>query len=188
LENFARQASSVYELGTPNLIHLADTVRSNVFLAFARNVEILGFDDGWLSYDAISPFNLHGPLPSASISYPATMCPTTLQASVEHHPWIDLFPCPRMRSNFLEAVVAYGEDAVNEDDLCHDVVDAGDQTGPDATAIIAWTDPWSPNGWEVTEKFLSKWSWLLYGCVELQEGTNAWRGRRGLKRLRFPGC
>jgi hypothetical protein len=167
------------------MTHLADTIRLNVFRAFAHNINILGFDEAWLTDDAISPFNTH--VPPASSNYPETMRPTALQASVEHHPWIDLFPCPRMRDNFLAAVLMKGEDAVDEDGLCHDVVDPGDSAVVEA-AIIAWTDPWSPRGWEVTENFLKKWGWLLYGCVELQAGTNAWRQRRGLGWLRFPGC
>jgi hypothetical protein len=93
-----------------------------------------------------------------------------------------------MRSNFLGAVVVHGEDAVDEDALCYDIVDAGDGADVDATTIIAWTDTWSPTGWEVTEKFLRKWDWLLHSCMELQAGTNAWRRRRGLKPLQFPGC
>lgn len=93
-----------------------------------------------------------------------------------------------MRDNFLRAVLTHGEDAVDEDNLCNDAVEAGIAVGPDATTIIAWTDPWSPNGWEVTEMFIEKWGWLLHGCVEMQAGTNAWRKRRGLERLQFPGC
>jgi len=144
LEEFAKQAAICYELGTPNVMHLADTVRSNVFHAFARNVQVLGFDDSWLTYDAISPFNKHRPHrmsdPNPS-DYPANMCPTALQTSVEHHPWIDLFPCPRMRDNFLGAVLIHGESAVDEDALCYHVVDAGAGTGIEAAAMIAWTDP-----------------------------------------------
>lgn len=92
-----------------------------------------------------------------------------------------------MRDNFLAAVLVHGEDAVDEDGLCHDVVDAWDSAGVDA-ALIPWADPWLPYGWEVIGAFLRKWGWLLYGCVELQEGTNTWRRRRGLVSLRFPGC
>ncbi|KAH8770709.1 hypothetical protein F5883DRAFT_666018, partial [Diaporthe sp. PMI_573] len=111
----------------PNAIHLADTVRVNIYHAFAYNVQTLGFDDAWLTNDAISPFNKHGHqrvLSQSSSNYPTTLRPTLLQGSVEHHPWIDLFPCPRMRSNFLGAVVVHGEDAVDEDALCYDIVDA----------------------------------------------------------------
>ncbi|KAH6691442.1 hypothetical protein F5X68DRAFT_201914 [Plectosphaerella plurivora] len=95
-----------------------------------------------------------------------------------------------MRDNFLTAVLLLGEDNVDEDALCKDVVDSGGEESPFAgpDALIAWTDPWSPGGWEVTEPFLRKWGWIVRGCVELQEGTNTWRSRRGLPSLRFPGC
>lgn len=188
LARFAALAKS--SLGTPNLIHLQDTVRCNVFLALAHNIKLLGFDDRWLTYDAISPFSSFGPHPVSILEVPANMRPTALQLAVEHHPWIDLMPCPRMRDNFLRLVHDHGEDAVDEDDLCRDYVDAaGSERGTEhGAAVIAWSDPWSPNGWEVTAGFVKKWGGLLHGCVELQAGTNAWRTRRGLPRLLFPGC
>lgn len=177
-------------VGTPNLIHLEDTVRCNVFLALAHNTKLLGIDDSWLTYDAISPFSRAGPHMVSMLDVPANMRPTSLQLTVEHHPWIDLLPCSRMRDNFLRLIHVHGEDAVDEDDLCRDYVDAaGSQRGTEhGPAVIAWSDPWSPNGWEVTAGFVKKWGWLLHGCVELQAGTNAWRTRRGLPRLLFPGC
>ncbi|KAH8785580.1 hypothetical protein F5883DRAFT_535516 [Diaporthe sp. PMI_573] len=188
LAQFAALAENY--LGTPNLVHLEDTVRCNVFLALAHNIKLLGFDDRWLTYDAISPFSSFGPQPVSTLDVPANMRPTALQLAVEHHPWIDLMPCPRMRDNFLQFVHVHGEDAVDEDDLCRDYVDAaGSERGTESgAAVIAWSDPWSPNGWEVTAGFVKKWGWLLHGCVELQAGTNAWRTRRGLPRLLFPGC
>jgi hypothetical protein len=161
-------------------------VRVNVFYALARNIALLGFDDAWLTDDAVSPFNRQGPLPETAPACPDTLRPTQLQVSVSHHPWIDLFPCPRMRDNFLAAVLLHGEDAIDEDALCRDVVDGGAEAGTEA--LIAWTDSWSPRGWEVTEAFLRKWGWLVRGCVEMQAGTNAWRQRRGLPSLKFPGC
>lgn len=185
MQAFAERAVVSYQRRTLDTVDLADTLRANVFLALLRNTQILGFDDCCTDDDAVSPFNKQGPLLS-SPNCPATLRPTPLQVSVEHHPWIDLFPCPRMRDNFLRAVLLHGEDSFDEYDLCHDMVDVGGGTG-DAT-IIAWTDTWSPSGWEVTALFLRKWGWLLYGCVEMQAGTNAWRQRRGLGRLRFPGC
>jgi hypothetical protein len=120
--------------------------------------------------------------------YPVSMRPTPLQVLVEHHPWIDFFPCPRMRDNLLRVVFEHGEDAFDEDALCHDITDGGAAAGIESAAMITWADSWSPEGWEVTEMFLEKWSWLLHGCVELQTSTNTWRNRRGMSDLRFPGC
>lgn len=191
LIRFAKQALESYQLGTPNVIHLTDTIRFNVFHGFVRNARALGFNDDWLTYEAISPFNKRDPSnqeDAIPLSYPEHMCPTPLQMAVEHHPWIDFFPCPRMRDNFLRAVLEYGEDAVDEDALCHDVVDGGAAAGLESAAIIAWAEPWSPEGWEVSEAFLKKWSWILWGCIELQAATNKWRQQRGLGRVRFPGC
>ncbi|KAH6949188.1 hypothetical protein DER45DRAFT_580806 [Fusarium avenaceum] len=191
LVKFAEQALESYRLGIPNVIHLTDTIRFNIFHAFVRNAQVLGFDDDWLTYEAVSPFNKQGPLQVSAPNhqdYPVSMRPTPLQVQVEHHPWIDFFPCPRMRDNLLQVVFEHGEDAVDEDALCHDITDGGATAGIGSAAMITWADSWSPDGWEVTEMFLKKWSWLLHGCVELQTSTNTWRNRRGLSKLQFPGC
>ncbi|PKS09639.1 hypothetical protein jhhlp_004258 [Lomentospora prolificans] len=191
LAKFARQALRSYERGILDTLQLTETVRYNVFHAFVRNAQVLGFNDGWLLYDTVSPFNKHECLRSPGFhpsDLPHNMQPTLLQVQVEHHPWIDFFPCPRMRDNFLRAVSQYGEEAVDEDALCRDIVDAGAGAGIESAAILVWAESWSASGWEVTEKFLHKWSWLLYNCVELEAATNNWRRKRGLKPLRFPGC
>lgn len=45
--------------------------------------------------------------------------------------------------------------------------------------IIAWSDPWKKDGWEVTEGFAKKWSFLLKDCPEVLVATNKWRLTRG---------
>lgn len=61
LQDLANQELHSYQLSTPNTIHLADTIRLNVFRALSRNVTILGFHDAWLTNEALSPFNMHRP-------------------------------------------------------------------------------------------------------------------------------
>ena len=110
---------------------------------------------------------------------PASLRPTTLQQTVEHHPWIDLFPIPRLRDNFLRA-----GDSFDEADLCNDLVDFHDITH-DGTGMIVWDCPWESSGWEVSAYFLLKWPWLLRGCNELAASTNRWRATRGEPALNF---
>jgi hypothetical protein len=49
--------------------------------------------------------------------------------------------------------------------------------------IMVWSDPWHPDGWEVTEGFARKWGFLLKGCGELIEASNRWRAMRHEDRL-----
>lgn len=188
LNKFAEEAYQDYIRGSPCTAYLTTLVRVNVFHAFVRNAHALNFNAEWLTYDAISPFNKMGPglgLATTTLSCPENMRPTELQMTVEHHPWIDFFPHPRMRDNFLRIVAEKGEDYIDEDDMCRDVVDVGAGAGVEDSALIVWGEPWDPRGWEATEKFLRKWGWLLAGCTEMLEGTNYWREKRGLRKLKF---
>lgn len=188
LTSAAQAAHQRYRMRQPDPRQLIDVLRFNVFYAFAHNAKVLGFNDDWLKYEAISPFgamkaNLLNPLIAANC--PPNMKPTMLQTMVEHHPWIDLLPCPHMRDNFLKLVRDKGEDAVNEDDLCVDIVDGASARSPEDVCIITWGEPWALSDWEVTEPFMKKWAWLLEGCTELLESTNRWRRKRGLHDIRL---
>ncbi|KZL81526.1 duf3425 domain protein [Colletotrichum incanum] len=188
LIKFAEEAYENYRNGSPCTDYLTELVRVNVFHAFVQNARVLNFDGGWLTYEAISPFNKMGPglgFAATSTSCPENMRPTELQLAVEHHPWIDFFPHPAMRDNFLRIVAEHGEDYIDEDDMCRDIVDVGAGAGVEESALIVWGEPWDPRGWEATEPFLRKWGWLLAGCTEMLEGTNYWRQMRGLPKLKF---
>ncbi|KAL6890043.1 hypothetical protein GGI43DRAFT_416238 [Trichoderma evansii] len=188
LTSAAQAAHQRYRMRQPDPRQLIDVLRFNVFYALVHNAKVLGFNDDWLKYDAISPFgamqvNLANPLIAANC--PPNMKPTMLQTMVEHHPWIDLLPCPHMRDNFLKLVCDKGEDAVDEDGLCVDIVDGASARRPEDVCIITWGEPWKLSDWEVTESFMKKWAWLLEGCTELLESTNRWRKKRGLHDIRL---
>ncbi|RYP43892.1 hypothetical protein DL768_009597 [Monosporascus sp. mg162] len=188
LTNAALAAYERYQMGQPDPRQLIDVLRFNVFYAFAHNAKVLGFNDDWLKYEAISPFGAPQPSPPSqpiAASCPANMKPTVLQMTVEHHPWIDFLPCPRMRDNFLRQVRDKGEDAVDEDGLCVDIVDAASARDPESVCLVTWGKPWVLSEWEVTEPFMKKWAWLLEGCTELMESTNTWRRKRGLHDIHF---
>jgi hypothetical protein len=106
-----------------------------------------------------------------------------LQRKVNHHPWVDLIPLPRMRDNILAAMDHGTIRVFNE--LCFDIFDVGGGAGVEDAALIVWGEPWDPAGWEASEMFLRKWGWLLDGCFEMLESTNRWRLKRGLKPFRF---
>ncbi|KAL6901673.1 hypothetical protein GGI43DRAFT_403645 [Trichoderma evansii] len=45
--------------------------------------------------------------------------------------------------------------------------------------ILSWSDPWDISGWEITERFVSRWAFLLQGCPDVVESANKWRALRG---------
>ena len=150
------------------------------------NAISLSLTDDWLNYEATSEFGLTTIDLSmeADTACPRSLKPTLLQYTVRHHPWIDLLPCPRLRDNFLGIIQQFGEDAIDEDKLCQDVIEGRTRdTDSHAAALIVWGNPWEVASWEVSEEFVQNWGCLLHGCKELLESTNVWRGKRGLPNL-----
>jgi hypothetical protein len=180
MHRFADHAYASYIQGSPALSHLSLLVRYNVSSALARNADMLGVTAEFYEWEGISPFVKQGPTigltsPRRSVDWPANLHPTSLQCSMPHHPWLDLFPWPKVRDNMLEAF----EDPsmCDEDELCHDICEyQGHEIDP---PVIVWGDAWDPRSWEITPAFLMKWGWLLRGCDEVLEATNYWRAKRG---------
>ncbi|KAH6646717.1 hypothetical protein BKA67DRAFT_580381 [Truncatella angustata] len=182
IQQFATQAYTSYLKGAPCLTHLPTLVRLNSFIAVNQNAEALSISTAWLDAEAVSPFGRAGTasgLAAMLPSCPNSLRPTPLQLAIEHHPWIDILPCPILRNNVLQAAEVLG--LIDEDDLCHDVVEPGDGLG--RSAFIVWGNPWDTSGWEVTPEFVRKWGGLLHGCQELLAATNTWREKRGERRL-----
>ena len=170
----ARQA---HLLGSPRVDQLLTLIQFNVFRALISNTATIGFTMAWLQEDAISPWN--STCKTASSSCPTSLRPTLAQQTIEHHPWVDLFPIPRMRDNMLLA-----GDTYDEYELCNDLVDFCDVPS-ERTGLVVWGEPHDPAGWEVTESFLQRWGWVVKGCVELLISTNHWRKQRGEDELVF---
>lgn len=184
--NIAQEAYRDYSLRTPRPSHLQLLIRLNALNAAARNAMALGFSVEGLCCDwIVSPFNQQGPCHPmlARSPLPEALRPTEMQATVVHHPWIDLFPIPQMRDNILCGASAGDFD---EDELCADILSIENgQTSP--ATLIVWGESWDVRGWEATIPFLRKWGWLLRGCPEILESTNYWRQKRGERKLEFGG-
>ncbi|KAH7129291.1 hypothetical protein EDB81DRAFT_808981 [Dactylonectria macrodidyma] len=192
IRRFAQQAYSEYMAGAHCLGNLPMLMGVNIFYALSRNATALGVSEEWLLCDGESPYCLQGPglgehtLQTSRLPLfdgPQSLRPTKMQLSIAHHPWIDLFPVPRLRDNLLAAIS--NDDPIDEDELCYDMVEVTDGGVKDKAALIIWGEPWDPRGWEVSELFLKKWGALLEGCWEMLEATNYWREKRGEKRLVF---
>jgi hypothetical protein len=118
------------------------------------------------------------PYPTKPELLPPTLLPTTLQQTVPHGDWIDLFPCPDGRDRLIRAAGSF-----DEDELWADCIGGLYEGFPDdeieRRGIIAWSPPWDITGWEMSEGFLRKWGWLFEGLPGPLTATNRWRVERG---------
>ena len=118
------------------------------------------------------------PYPTKPELLPSTLLPTTLQQTVPHGDWIDMFPCPEGRDRLIRAAGIF-----DEDELWADCIGGLYEGFPDdeveRRGIIAWSPPWDITGWEMSEGFLRKWGWLFKGLPGSLEATNRWRMERG---------
>jgi hypothetical protein len=181
IERFIQQAYQEYVSKTPRPSSLHLLVQINVLKAVRHNAALLGFGEtpGICSCDEISHFNRYGPYINSEMDLPIHLRPTPIQMAIEHHPWIDWWPMPKMRENMLRYL-----DDDQEDDLCADICEVRD-TGEEKAALFIWGDPSDPRSWEASLPFLKKWGFLLQGCDEVLEATNHWRAKRGERLLIF---
>ncbi|KAH3450677.1 hypothetical protein KXV91_009492 [Aspergillus fumigatus] len=165
LDTFVRTAYESYVLGFPTSDHLLTLSKVNVFRAFASIMSLLGMS------------HTDDPTTGCTTTLsPPSLRPTRLQKTIPHHPWLDFFPIPKIRDNLLTT----GEDNFDDCQLCVDIMGFWD-SGMDACCMLVWGDPTDPKNWEVTERFLKKWPWVVRGCPGLLESTNNWRRKRGEK-------
>ncbi|MCJ1380472.1 hypothetical protein MMC17_003577 [Xylographa soralifera] len=132
-----------------------------------QNMAILELQPSLFADDeSVSPwtiFNPFTPKDPAMVSCP--LMPTPLQLSTWHHPFVDLLPSPSLRDNIVSASF----DDAQEEQLCYDLHLIG---------FTIWgSQPWDPIGWEVSQEFVDKWSWLLDS--ETIRYSNFWRTGRG---------
>lgn len=127
------------------------------------------------------------PYPTKPDLLPSTLLPTTLQQTVPHGDWIDLFPCPEGRDRLIRATGTF-----DEDELWADCIGGLYEGFPDdeieRRGIIAWSPPWDITGWEMSEGFLKKWGWLFKGLPGVLEATNRWRMERGEETFVHDDC
>ncbi|KAF2175945.1 hypothetical protein K469DRAFT_608968, partial [Zopfia rhizophila CBS 207.26] len=106
--------------------------------------------------------------------------PTYLRKTVSHESWVDIIPYATLRDNSLR-----NQDSLNADALCDDFL-GGMYEGVsevESRGMILWGGPWPEDGWEISEDFARKWSFLLGGCGDLIGSTNGWREAKGEERL-----
>ncbi|CCD34321.1 hypothetical protein ACHAPC_003029 [Botrytis cinerea] len=181
LAEFEKEARRNHSMGSPRTDQLLTLIQFNVFRALIKNTRTIGWNLDWLdcTIDPLSPWlNLSTKIvPGAHC--PQALCPTKIQRTIPHHPWLDLWPIPQMRDNLLLHAESY-----DEDQLCNDLVEFGGLMN-EQSGLIVWGEPWDVWGWEVSETFLRNWGWAVKGCGELLASTNKWRAKRGEEALVF---
>ncbi|KAL9113984.1 MAG: hypothetical protein Q9187_007546, partial [Circinaria calcarea] len=156
--------------------HLITLLQFNALRALAVNRTLI-------SGILVTPFDcdqevIHViPYPNKPELLPSTLLPTTLQQTVPHGDWIDLFPYPEGRDRLIRAAGTF-----DEDELWADCIGGLYEGFPDdeieRRGIIAWSPPWDITGWEMSKGFLKKWGWLFKGLPVALEATNRWRIER----------
>ncbi|KAF2824640.1 hypothetical protein CC86DRAFT_353094 [Ophiobolus disseminans] len=160
--------------------HLITLVQFNVLRGSVTNRQLLDKLPCLDSqvYNTFHPTDLHYfPVLCASDlqGLPPALHPTTLQCTILHPHWIDMFPHPRARDNLITATGHY-----DPHDLWIDVIGGLFQgfTKNEVSGFLVWSTPWHWEGWEMSEAFIDKWGWMLEGCEDLLEATNKWRAGR----------
>jgi hypothetical protein len=114
-----------------------------------------------------------------SLAIPKDLQPNELQCRLHHDPLIDTIPCPRFRFNILSAIVTGRIDGqsfsacLRHIPCLSDIAELEKHEG-----IYVWANPERLDSWEVSETFISTYSFLLEGCEDLLDASSAWRSRR----------
>lgn len=141
--------------------------------AHCQNMKMLGLDLSlFADDDALSPWTIFNPFrPTDPAFESCSLMPTLLQLKTWHHPYVDLLPSPSFRDNILVASL----DESQEEQLCYDMHLSG---------LTIWgSQPWDPMGWEVSQEFADRWSWLMDS--DTIRYSNFWRASRGESLLRL---
>ena len=87
----------------------------SVLRAYIQNARLLAISPQiFADDDALSPWTTSHPYPALA---PYDICPTPLQLSTPHHPYVDVIGPPSLRDNILLSVLTDDQ----EDQLCYDM-------------------------------------------------------------------
>ncbi|KAF7189938.1 hypothetical protein HII31_08760 [Pseudocercospora fuligena] len=112
----------------------------DVYSALWKNGEFMNLSCGTLIPQLSKAF---GP------EVPGSLRPTDLQITTLHPPWIDRFPFPHMRENFIHLLGVIDPESFLQDIFnmpCFTIEPGG--------------APWDPKAWKMEKKFRDKWGYL----------------------------
>ncbi|KAF5010823.1 hypothetical protein FDECE_3032 [Fusarium decemcellulare] len=93
------------------------------------------------------------PYPAKPELLPPALLPTTLQQTVPHGDWIDLYPCPEARDRLILATGTFDEDELWAD-CSGGLYEGFPDDEVERRGMIAWSPPWDITGWEMSEGFV----------------------------------
>jgi hypothetical protein len=109
ISKFEEMATRDYLVGSPRADQLLTLIQFNVLCVLITNTMTLGWTMKWLECsNPPSPWNASSEHDNPWL--PKALQPSSLQRTVEHHPWIDVWPIPKLRDNLLLADGCYDED------------------------------------------------------------------------------
>lgn len=159
--------------------HLLPLLEYNVYRASITNLLIMGhvhlIHETCGFRGSVTIF----PNPYQGVGIPPTLERTALQQSTPYPDWVDLIPSPQMRDNAIRTQHLFTNKELAAD-LLTGMMGQEDRKDP---GMLVWSDPWDPSGWELTERFVKKWGFLVQGCYDLVRSTNYWRKIRGERPL-----
>lgn len=164
--------------------HLIPLIEFNIYRASITNMTILGLfsltSGCSCQYASLTLFPT--PPPADETAIPDSLKPTPMQLATPHEPWIDILPSGRMRDNAIMRSHTF-----TNEEFCKDILGGmcGGKPGGLDGGLVVWSNPWEPSGWELTEGFARKWSFLLEGCEDMFVATNRWRAMRHEEPLVF---
>ncbi|KAH7305464.1 hypothetical protein B0I35DRAFT_443836 [Stachybotrys elegans] len=178
---FPRGASASGIIFPLSADHLIILVQLNTLRAFMTNAQLISANH---SYDCTE-----GALRVIAMDdvfdVPPNLKPTALQTMVPHAAWIDAVPHAAWRNNLILWSGKFDEEDFASD-LLGGLYEGAAASECEARGVVVWSPVWHPSGWELSEGFLRKWGWMLWGCEgESLEMTNKWRRSRGEDPLRM---
>jgi len=122
-------------LGSPVIDDLLTLIPFNMYRALISNAQVLGYEMEEIGPgDALSRF--YSTI-NSDWQCPPSLSPTMIQRQIPHHPWLDLFPIPRMRDNMILA-----GSLLDEGELCAHLV--GFTTERAGLGIAIWGEARDP--------------------------------------------
>ncbi|KAL3475727.1 hypothetical protein BJX99DRAFT_229199 [Aspergillus californicus] len=201
----------LFPLSSDHLLHL---IQYNVFRALVSNKRTLNtLPTDLLTCSATTPCRDDTTRFPLNPNIPPSLIPTNLQQSRYHSTWINVIPFPRIRDNLIRREGHFDHGELMQDltgELMPSILATGRRstsgtvTGPEdrlslflpsgidtdevtagRNGLIVWGEPHELRSWEATPGFLAKWTWVVEGCEELVEISNAWRIERGEEPMRL---
>ena len=156
---------------------LGHTISFSFGLAIATNAQRLGINRVAL----VDMVYVRTPIQhNRDIDLPRSLDPVLLQYQLIHDPIIDTIPHPRFRCNMLKSLSLSRMDPRRLSQFLRQSGGIISVLGEHKRCgLVVWGSPEDLSNWELTEAFVLLYGFLLDGCEDWINISNAWRLQRG---------